>query len=77
MDQFIIQVFQSVFLTCGSDVALLVPISLDQSVDAGDQDVASDIEFSFVVEEGVLHVFLDDEGATVSAFLGEEGTDLG
>lgn len=60
MYQFIVQVFQGVLFAGGSDVALLVPVSLDESVDAGDQDVASDVKFALVVEEGVLHVLLDD-----------------
>lgn len=60
MYQLIIQVFQGVFFASGSDVALLVPISLDESVHAGDQDVASDVEFPLIVEEGVLHILLDD-----------------
>lgn len=67
--QFIIQIFKGVLFAGGSDVTLLVPISFDDSIDAGDQDVASDVEFSLVVKKRVLHVFLDDECPSVSTFL--------
>lgn len=69
MDELILQVFQAELLAGSSDVSLLVPVSLYYSVNGGDEDVASDVELSLVVEKGVLEVSLDDESTISYAFL--------
>jgi hypothetical protein len=47
----------------GADVALGEPVSLQHSVDRCHQHVVPDVELSSLVEQWLLHVLLDDEGA--------------
>jgi hypothetical protein len=51
VDHVVSQVVQVILLTTGPDVALLVPISSDVAVAAGDQQVVPDVEFAPTVEE--------------------------
>lgn len=76
MNQFVVQIFQSVFLACGSNIALLIPVPFDAPVDACNQDIASNIEFPLVVEKRIFHILLDDEGAIIVAFLTYQRTYL-
>ena len=73
-------VLQRVLVRCRSDVALPVPVALDESVHAGHHDVVAQVEFAFEVEEGTFDVGLDDEGAVgavvVPFFFFEEGFDV-
>lgn len=59
MDEFVLNVFETVLFACGSDITLLIPVAFDDAVDCGDEDVAADVELALVVEEWVLHVLLD------------------
>jgi hypothetical protein len=77
MYKLILQIFEAKLLTGCADVPLLVPIPLHDAVDTGDQDVAADVEFALVVEEGRLEVALDYEGAGRRALLGGEGFNFG
>lgn len=72
VDQFVIQVFQVVLLAGGSHVTLLVPVSFDAPVDAGDQHIASNIKFPFVVKERTLHILLHDQRSARIAFLAHQ-----
>ena len=57
--QLILQILQGINLAGGSHVALLIPVALHAAVYAGDQHVATHVEFALVVEIRVLDVFLD------------------
>lgn len=50
MDEAILQVFQSEFLARSADIPLFVPVGLYDVVDGCDYDVATDVEFTLVVE---------------------------
>lgn len=52
-----------VLARCGTDIAVFIPITLDDSLGASHHDVVSEVEFAFEVEEGTLDVGLDDVGA--------------
>ena len=73
----ILQVLQSELLTRSAHIPVLVPVPLDRAIDTGKKDKATDVELATIVEERVLHVFLDDEGTVGPAALGDQGTDLG
>ncbi len=46
----------------GSYVACFVPVAFDAAVDAADEEIVSDVKFSFFVEEGFFDVGLYDIG---------------
>lgn len=69
MDEFILQIFQSELFACCANVALLVPISLQNTIDCGQQHIATKIKFSSIVQERVLEIFLDDDCPPAHAFL--------
>lgn len=45
----------------GPDVALGVPVSLEDAVEASDEHVVSDVEFPALVQQRLLYVLLEDE----------------
>ena len=53
--------------TC-TDVALLVPVSLETTVDRCQEDEASDIKFAFFVQERSIDVLLQDVCPPVAFF---------
>jgi hypothetical protein len=60
MDKLVFQVFQAKFFTGSADVPLFVPVTLQYSIDGCGEYVAANVEFPFVVEEGIFEIFLDD-----------------
>jgi hypothetical protein len=60
VNKLVVNVFQVILFAGGSYVAVFVPVPLDDSIYSGDQDVASNVEFSFVVQKGILHILLDE-----------------
>ena len=46
-----------------SDISLLEPIGFVGAVDASDENKMTNIKFSFLVEQRILNIFLDDEGS--------------
>ena len=65
VDELVVELFERELLAGGADVAVLVPIGLDVALDAGEKHEHADVELAFVVEKGVLDVFLDDVGVFV------------
>ena len=61
--QFIGEVFGVVLAAGGSEVALLVKIAFQVSIDAGDYGERPYVELAFVDQERVLDVLLNDESA--------------
>jgi len=59
MDKLIVQVFHVELFRCGSNVSILVPISLLISIDACHADVSPNVKLSLLVEER-HDVLLDD-----------------
>jgi hypothetical protein len=53
----------------GADVALFVPIGPRHSVEVGDEQVVSDVEFAVIVEEGSVDVHLHDVGSLGSGLV--------
>jgi hypothetical protein len=51
-----------------TNVALAIPITFKDTIDGSKHHVMSEIEFTFVVEEGFFDVGLDDVG-TISAII--------
>ncbi len=51
-------VSERVFVGGCSNISFLVPVALDESVDTGDHNVVSEIEFSFTIEKRSLYVRL-------------------
>ena len=49
MNQFIIQVFQSILFACCSYISLLVPIAFYESIYTSYEDIAADIKFTLVI----------------------------
>ena len=70
MDHSVLVVLRCVLARARPQVAVLVPISLEVAVHRGGECVASDIELSVLIKEGLLNVFLDDIGAFLPVNLG-------
>ena len=49
MNQFIIQIFQSILFACCSYISLLVPITFYESIHTSYEDITADIKFTLVV----------------------------
>lgn len=62
MDILVIQSLQVIFLGTCSQIAFLVEISAQQSVDASEHSENSDIKLSFIHEEGFFNVLLNNDG---------------
>lgn len=52
MDEPVVEILHIEFFGSCADVSILVPIAFLVAVDAGDTDIGSNIEFTFLVEEG-------------------------
>lgn len=76
MDQFIIQILQSILFARCTHIPLLIPISFNETINASDEDVTTNIEFALIVQERILHVFLYDKCTAISTFLGKKRADL-
>lgn len=76
MNKFVIDVLEGVLLTGCPQVAVLVPVTLEIAVNAGEQDKHADVEFPLVVKIGVFHVFLDDHGSVARALGPQQVPDL-
>lgn len=63
MREQIFGVLDVVLTRSGSDVAICVPVTLHFAVVAADCHVVTDIELPLLVQQRLLDVFLDDEGA--------------
>jgi hypothetical protein len=72
VDELVLEVLQAELLAGCADVALLVPVPLYHSVDCRQQDVAAKVEFTLVVKERVLEIFLDYYCSFVYASLADE-----
>ena len=69
MNHLVGDVLGGVVLGGGPQVALLVPIGLDEPVHGGHEHVAPDVEFPFVEEHGLVDVELDDVGLRTSVLM--------
>jgi hypothetical protein len=56
----VLTVFYVVLCWCRPNVAFLVPVSFDATVNASHQHVVANIEFSFLVKQGFLNVLLQN-----------------
>ena len=70
VDEEVVEVLEVERLAARPQVALTVPIGFEKPVDAGEQKVMSDVEFSAVVEKRSVEVRLDyvSEGLAILMF---------
>jgi hypothetical protein len=61
MDVKVVDISQIKLLTGGSKVPVLIPEAPDYSVDAGNQHIATNIEFSPVIEQRSVQICLNYE----------------
>ena len=69
MNHAIGSVLDVVLAAAGSQVAVLVPVALEVSVDRGRQRVAADVELATLVQKGPLNVLLNDVATPVAVHL--------
>ena len=69
MDHSVGRILDVVLATARPQVAVLVPVALQVSVDRGGHGVAANVEFAILVEQGPLDVLLDDVAALVAVHL--------
>ena len=62
-------VLDVVLAAAGSQVAVLIPVALQVSVDCGRQSVAADVELAILVEKGSFDVLLDDVATPMAVHL--------
>ena len=62
-------VLDVVLAAAGSQVAILIPVALEVSVDSGRQSVTADVELATLVEKGPLNVLLNDVATPVAIHL--------
>ena len=76
MHEFVAELFElKLFARCAK-ISFLVPVAFYYPFDGGYQNKAANVKFSLVVEERVLEVFLDDQGATTRTSLVREVADM-
>ena len=59
MNKLVLNVLQTVLFAGSPNVPIFVPVSLNDSIYCGDQNVASNIEFSLIVQKRIFHIFLN------------------
>ena len=64
MNVLIIEIFKGELLTRCPQVPIFIPIAFDNPIHSRDQDKATDVEFSLIVKERVLEIFLNDKIGT-------------
>lgn len=67
MDQSVRQsrVHAAIRLAAGADIAFLVPVALDEAIDAGYENEVADVKLPAIVEQRKLQVGLNDVAGTV------------
>ena len=74
VDIFVFQIFQSKLLARSTQISIFVPIAFDDTIDRCNQNVATNIKFTLVIEKRVLKVFLNDKSSAVFTFLADQGS---
>ena len=69
MHKLVVQILNIVDLACRSHISIFVPVSLDDSIDAGQHHEVPDVELAVVVEERLVDVGLDDVGRRLTVLL--------
>ena len=76
MGQFIVNVFQGVWGGAGPDVSVFEKIDLEVPVHDSPQHVTPEVELSFLEQEGLFDILLDDYGFLDLAGVGDLGDAL-
>lgn len=58
----LVETLQRILLRSCTNIPILVPITLQDTILARHQHVASHIEFSFVIQERIIDILLNDIG---------------
>lgn len=66
MDHLVSDVIEVEVVGGGADVALTEPVGSHDAVEASDEHVVPDVEFSAFVQQWILDVFLDDVGLVIA-----------
>jgi hypothetical protein len=61
VDKFILAVVELKLKATRSNIAFLIPVTLDFVVEPNQEHVASDVEFASIVQKGPVNIFLDDK----------------
>jgi hypothetical protein len=60
MDESVSHILEIEILTASSKIALIIPIPLHVTIDSCNKGIASDIEFSVLIEKRLFYVLLND-----------------
>lgn len=63
MNEFIVEIFKGKLFAGCPDISIIVPVAFHIAIHTSYEDIASDIEFSFLVNIRVFDVFLDEQGS--------------